>query len=330
MTTPTIGRKRELKWLPIEMIIKNELNPRDAAAFRPDELEGLRRSIRDHGILDPVMVTPYDDMFKIIEGERRFTSAKLEGLKEIPAYVVPRMSDHDEVVVMFNIHTQRRGWRFEEQLAAIERLMDENGHMTHEELAQELGMSQRTFEDRLALLQMGPSVRKAIAHDEIAPYVALRAGQAAKTLAQHRPEAVERLGGEASVAQKLVAKGKRRGKGMTRELEQIRSEAKATDITPDAVLETYIRETDVTLQEARRKAVTLVERRAVEDLAKRVSGLAKELKAFRVDLAQAPNLRELRRALAGLAETASDLEFRVSSAKNAKEEIAEAKYAADG
>lgn len=315
--TPTIGRKRELKWLPVETIIKNELNPRDEESFRPEELQDLRRSIRDHGILDPVMVTPYDDLYKIIEGERRFTSAKLEGFKEIPAYVVPRMSDHDEVVVMFNIHTQRRGWRFEEQLLAIERLISENGHMTHEELAQELGMNLRTFEDRLSLLQMGPSVRKAIANDEIAPYVALRAGQTAKTLDQRRPEMVQRLGGEQVVTQKLVAKGKRRGKGMTRELEQIKSEARDVDITPDAVLETYIRETDTGLNEARRKAATLVERRAVEDLAKRVTTLDRELKSFRVDLAQAPNLRELRRALAGLAETASDLEFRVSNAMRA-------------
>ena len=60
MSGPTIGRRRELKWLPVEKIIKNELNPREESAFKPEELESLRYSIRNHGMLDPVMVTPYD------------------------------------------------------------------------------------------------------------------------------------------------------------------------------------------------------------------------------------------------------------------------------
>jgi ParB family chromosome partitioning protein len=314
MSSPTIGRERELKWLPIEKIIKNELNPREESAFKAEELESLRYSIRNHGILDPVMVTPYDELYKIIEGERRFASAKLEGMKEIPAYIVPRMSSHEEVVVMFNIHTQRRGWQLVEQLGAIRRLMEENGDLSHEELAKELGISVRTFQDRLELLNMGPAVHRSIARGEIEPYVALRAGQAAKTLTRHRPEMAKRLGGPAAVQQKLVQKGKHRGKGMTRELEQIRVEARDTEVTPDPVLEAYINDRDLSLHEARRRAVSLAERRAVEDLAKRVAGLERELRHFRVDLASTPNLRELRRALGRLAETATDLELQVSNA----------------
>jgi ParB/RepB/Spo0J family partition protein len=314
MTSPTIGRKRELKWLPVEKIIKNELNPREESAFKPEELEGLRYSIRIHGILDPVMVTPYDDLYKIIEGERRFTSAKLEGLKEIPAYVVPRMSSHEAVVVMFNIHTQRRGWQFAEHLGAIKRLLDENGHMSHEDMAKELGMSVRTLKDRLDLLAMGPPVVSSIARGEIDPYVALRAGHAAKTLTKHRPDMTERLGGQAAVQEKLVQKGKHRGRGMTRELEQIRAEARDTEVTPDPVLEAYIEKRDLSLQDARRQAASLTERRAVEDLAKRVAALERELRHFKIDLDAAPNLNKLRRELATLAETASDLELRVTDA----------------
>jgi ParB/RepB/Spo0J family partition protein len=314
MTAPTIGRKRELRWLPVEKIIKNELNPREEFAFKPEELESLRYSIRNHGILDPVMVTPYDDLYKIIEGERRYSSAKLEGLKEIPAYIVPRMSAHDEVVVMFNIHTQRRGWQFAEQLGAIKRLMDENGHLSHKELAKELGISERTFKDRREVLNMGQQVIGSIARGEIDPYVALRAGDATKTLTRHRPEMTERLGGPSVVQDKLMQKGRHRGKGMTRELEQIRAEARDTDVTPDPVLEAYIEERDLSLQDARRQTATLIERRAVEDLAKRVGSLERELHAFKVDLASAPNLRELQHALASLAETATHLELRVSKA----------------
>lgn len=314
MTAPTIGRKRELKWIPVEKIIKNELNPREERAFKAEDLETLRYSIRNHGVLDPVIVTPYDDLYKIIEGERRYTSAKLEGMKEIPAFVVPRMSGHEEMVVMFNIHTTRRNWQIAEELGAIRRLMDENGHMTHEELAKELGMSLRTLKDRLDLLNMGPGVISSVARGEIEPYAALRAGHAAKTLARHRPEMTERLGGASAVQDKLVRKGRQRGKGVTRELEQIRTEARETAVTPDPVLEAYIEDKDLTLQEARRRAATLLERRAVEDIAKRVFALERELRDFEIDLASAPNLRDFRRALAKLAETAAELEVRVSDA----------------
>ena len=52
---------------------------------------------------------------------------------------MPRMSGHDEVVAMFNLHMQRRGWRIGEELVAIKQLMNENGHLSHEEMAKELG-----------------------------------------------------------------------------------------------------------------------------------------------------------------------------------------------
>lgn len=261
-----------------------------------------------------MIVTPYDDLYKLIEGERRYACAKLEGIKEIPAIIVNRMSGHDEVVAMFNLHMQRRGWRIGEELVAIERLMSENGHLSHDEMAKELGMSLRTFKDRLDLLKMEPLIRKAIIRGDLDPYVALRARQAARTLTRNRPEMAARLGGEAVLQDKMIKKGKKHGKGKTREFEQIKAEARDIEVTPDEVLEAYIDQEELSLAEARKQAATLQERRAVEELAKRVSGLEKELRHFRIDLDAAPNLRELRHALGSLAETAASLELRVSEA----------------
>jgi ParB family transcriptional regulator, chromosome partitioning protein len=117
MTRPTIGRKRDLVWISADKIVPNDNNPRQAGAFTPEELVSLRRSIMSHGVLEPVIITPYKgDTYKLIEGERRWTSAKIE---EIPAVVVGRMNDHDELVVMFQVHTQHRGWEVAEQLNAI-------------------------------------------------------------------------------------------------------------------------------------------------------------------------------------------------------------------
>jgi ParB family chromosome partitioning protein len=135
MSTVTLTRKRELKWLSPQKVIQNENNPRRQQSFTPDELASLRRSITAHGVLEPIIVAPYDDdVYRLIEGERRWRSAMIEGLKEIPAIVVNRMEDDEELVVMFNVHTQRRGWEVAEQIEAIKRLMKANPEKSDEEL----------------------------------------------------------------------------------------------------------------------------------------------------------------------------------------------------
>ena len=194
--TTAFSRKRDLQWISPAKIVPNDNNPRDAAAFTADELTSLRRSIMNHGVLEPVIVTPYKgDTYKLIEGERRWTSAKLEEIKEIPAIVVNRMDDQDELVVMFNVHTQRRGWEVAEQLNAIKRLMKADPSKTDESLAAELGVSLGTFRDRRQVLDMGDAVVVQIARGEIDYYAALRTDQVSKTLGRRRPELTKKLGG---------------------------------------------------------------------------------------------------------------------------------------
>jgi ParB/RepB/Spo0J family partition protein len=262
-------------------------------------------------VLEPIIVTPYDDdLYRLIEGERRWRSAKLEGLKEIPAIVVGRMDDDEELVVMFNVHTQRRGWEVAEQLDAIKRMMETNPDKRDEDLAAELGISIGTFRDRRQVLDMGDHVVASIAKGEIEYYAALRADQLSKTLTRNRPELAERFGGEAGVRHKLLAKAKNR-KGITRDLENIRRDAADTTAVPDDVLEAYIDKPQTTLSEARSQAKSLSERRAVEGLVRDVNSLNSRLKVTSVDLAAAPNLTDRRKALGKLIETAQDLESRI-------------------
>jgi ParB/RepB/Spo0J family partition protein len=313
MTPPTIGRKRELKWLPVDKIIKNANNPREEAAFKPEELSSLRRSMHSHGTLQPVLVTPYDEMYKLVDGERRWQSAKLDGLKEIPAIIVNRLSDHDELVTMFNVHTQQRPWEVAVQLRAIKQLMEANGHRPDEELANELGVSLSTFRHRRDVLDMGEHVVASIERGDIEYSAAREARNLTKTIVKNRPQLAEKLGGGKVVQDKLLAKARRKKKS-TREFEEARKDARDLASAPDAVLEGFIEDADLSLAQARRRTESLEERRAVEDLAKRVSGLEKELRTFKIDLDAAPNLRELRQALAKLAETATSLELKVSTA----------------
>jgi ParB/RepB/Spo0J family partition protein len=266
-----------------------------------------------HGVLEPVIITPYKgDTYKLIEGERRWTSAKIEGLKEIPAIIVARMDDHNELVVMFNVHTQRRGWEVAEQLNAIKRLMEANPEKTDEELAAELGVSLGTSRDRRQVLSMGDRVVMQIARGEIDYYAALRTDQVSKTLARRRPDLTEEIGGEEVVRSRLLSKAKNR-KGMTRELENIRQDAADIDAVPDEVLRTYLETPQATLSEARAEAKSLTERRAVEDLVKEIRHLNSELRRFGVDLHEAPNLHDLRRALASLIDTAQGVEEKIVS-----------------
>lgn len=307
----TLTRKRELVWISPDRIVANDNNPRSDQAFAPDELVSLRRSIMTHGVLEPVIISPYKgDTFRLIEGERRWTSAKIEGLKEIPAIVVNRMDDSEELIVMFNVHSQRRGWETAEELRAIQRLIEQNPDKTDAELAAELGMNTGTFRERRIVLGMGEAVVDAIGRGSLDYYAALRTSQVSRTLAKNRPELTEKMGGEADVCNQILAKAKSR-KGMTRELENIRQDARDREAVPDDVLETYIQSPQITLAEARARARSLAERRAVEDVVKEISRLNSDLRAFGVDLHEAPNLGELRRALATLIDTAQKLERRI-------------------
>src|SRR3954464_8867717 len=141
-----ITRKRDLEWLATESIVPSDNNPRKGASFAEPNLASLRASIAEYGVLQPVIVQPYSKgMFKLIEGERRWRAAKLDQIKELPAIIVNRVSDHDEVEVMFHIHQERRPWEIIEEAKAIHRLLETNGHIPKHAMARRLNMSPTTL-----------------------------------------------------------------------------------------------------------------------------------------------------------------------------------------
>jgi ParB family transcriptional regulator, chromosome partitioning protein len=313
MKKPPISRNRELKWLAIDTIIPNERNPRRQEHFTPEQLFRLRASIRELGVLEPIIVEPYNEGegFLLIEGERRWRSAKLQGVKEIPAVVVNKMDDHDQLITMFNIHMNRRGWEMAEELTAIKELKERNGHLSEEELAAELAMSRDTLRERLKVLAMDPDVIAKIAKGEIDYSSALRAAEVSKSLARKRPDLVEELGGQREVERKLVDKAKARG-GISQELVAARRELTDPDALGDAAVKEYVEVADTTIHQVRTKA--LEEARKIDDLARDMNRLEHRIRAFDADLAEAPNLKRLRGALSGLIDASQSLEERVSVA----------------
>lgn len=309
MSHAPIKHDRKLKWVAVDQVIKNERNPRRKEHFEPDQLETLRRSIETHGVLEPIIVEPYDhDMYLLIEGERRWTTAKLLGLKEIPAVIVNRLDEHDEVVVMFNIHANRRGWEMAEELRSIKELKERNGHMTDEELARELGVSTQKLRERLTVLGMGDRVAVDIAKGDLDYSSALRTRQVTRRIARSRPQLVEKLGGESVIEERLLRKAKER-KGISQELVEASRDLGDPEAMSDAAVEHYLGEPRLNIRQVRTSQSE--QKRKVDDLAKELRRMEKEIMIFDADIAEAPNLRALRGALASLIATAQDLEDRV-------------------
>lgn len=314
-------KNRKMKHVPVRQIVPNENNPRAKHHFEPGELLSLRQSIEEHGVLEPILVQPFrdgaGDRFLLIEGERRYTVAKELGLDEIPAVIGEKLDDHDQLVVMFNVHSNRRGWEMAEQLRAIRDLKERNGDRSDEDMARDLGMSLATFKDRLRVLSMGDQVVSDIATEKLDYSSALRVGQVASSLSRTRPKVVKKLGGSRQVQEKLLEKAKGRG-GISQELVEAKKDLTDVVSVSDEVVEKYISTPEAKLREVRRQQGSLEERRKTEGLSRNLRRAKKEIEAFDVDLEDVPNLRELRTALAQLVDAAQELEQDVVEAVLAK------------
>lgn len=322
--SPKLKRSRKLDWIHTARVIPNENNPRSKQHFRKDELLALRASVEEHGILEPLLVQPYrdgprDDRYLLLEGERRYTVAKDLGLKEIPAIITDRLDDHDQLLVMYHVHTQRRGWAMAEQLHTIKELMERNGDTPEDEMAKELGMSVATFRNRLQVLGMGDSVVTDIARDQLDYSSALRVKEVTSNLSKNRPDLVDSMGGEKVIVKKLLDKAKKRG-GISQELVEAKKDLADVGEVSDEVVQKYIDEPRVTLRDLRRAQSSLAERRKAEGLARDLLRTEREIRAFDVELNDIPNLRHLRRALGALIDAAGELETRVVDAVLAEDE----------
>jgi ParB family chromosome partitioning protein len=153
-----------LREVPVEAIRPNPWQPR--THFDARELEELAQSIREHGVLQPVLVSQQPDgSFQLITGERRWRAVQLAGLPTVPAMVkeaTPQASL--EMALVENI--QRRDLNPLEEAHAFRQLLDEHG-LTQEQLAQRIGKSRVAVTNTLRLLHLPDEVRQALANGAI-------------------------------------------------------------------------------------------------------------------------------------------------------------------
>ena len=154
-----------LQDIPVERIRPNPLQPR--RTFAEDGLDELAQSIREHGILQPVVVSrqPEEGMYQLIVGERRWRAAKQVGLAAIPALIRPTGSREAlELALVENL--QRASLSPLETAEAYAALMSEFG-TTQEQVAARVGKSRSAVANTLRLLNLATAVKDALATDAI-------------------------------------------------------------------------------------------------------------------------------------------------------------------
>jgi ParB family chromosome partitioning protein len=151
--------------LPVTSIVANRLQPR--LVFDEESLTSLTASVRELGVLQPVLVRPAEDgSYELIAGERRWRAARRAGLDRIPA-LVRRADDRAslEQAVVENLH--RADLNPLEEAAAYQQLIEEF-QLTHEQVATRVGKSRAAVTNGLRLFQLPASVQKLVADGRLA------------------------------------------------------------------------------------------------------------------------------------------------------------------
>ena len=154
--TPEVSTD-QLREVEIDRILPNSHQPRKN--FDEDALNELADSIREHGVIQPIVVSPLDDgFFQIIAGERRWRASQRAGLLRIPAVVRAAVA-HDALELALIENLQREDLNPMEEAEAYERLISDFG-MTQEEVARRVGKNRATVANMLRLLRLPPEVQQ--------------------------------------------------------------------------------------------------------------------------------------------------------------------------
>lgn len=145
----------------INRIVPNKYQPR--SEFKPQELQELSDSIREKGVIQPLIVTPRgeDDTYELVAGERRLRASKLAGLSHVPVVVIDIDNEDSLLELALIENIQRTDLNPIEEADAYRKLIEKFGY-TQEETAKRVGKQRSTITNSLRLLKLPDSVRKDI------------------------------------------------------------------------------------------------------------------------------------------------------------------------
>ena len=180
-----------LQTIAIDLIQRGTYQPR--VHFDPESLQELADSIKEQGIIQPIVVRPRDaGGFEIIAGERRWRASQLAGLSEVPA-VIKELDDKTAAAVSLIENIQREDLNPLEESRALQRLIDEFD-MTHQQVAEAVSRSRTTVTNLLRLRDLNEDVKTLVDERKI------DMGHARALLALNGTE-------QSHIAQKVSAKG---------------------------------------------------------------------------------------------------------------------------
>jgi len=149
--------------LPIDEVKPNRYQPR--RALDEERLSELTESIRQHGVVQPILVRPVEDGFELVAGERRWRAAQLAGLREIPA-VVREYDDAESMEIALVENLQREDLNPLEEADAFRRLIDEF-KLTQDEVARKVGRSRPAIANSLRLLNLPEEIKADVSRGTI-------------------------------------------------------------------------------------------------------------------------------------------------------------------
>jgi len=150
------GKTSGIRNVPLDRIEANPENPR--VLFEPSALEELAASIREHGVLQPVLLRPHGlNQFQLVAGERRWRAARLAGLAAIPA-LIEELDDDTALEIAIIENLQREDLSPLEEASMYDRMIKDHGYSVRK-LAQKLGKDKGYLENRLRLADAPQDIR---------------------------------------------------------------------------------------------------------------------------------------------------------------------------
>ena len=155
--------KGDVRYLEVNKIKAGKFQPREA--FDGQKLKDLISSVKERGVLQPILVRKIDTGFEIIAGERRFRAAKELKLDKIPV-IVKDVKDQDALIISLIENIQREGLNPIEEAHAFEKLL-ENFKFSQDDIAKALGKDKTTVSNILRLLKLPLDVQQCLSKGEI-------------------------------------------------------------------------------------------------------------------------------------------------------------------
>jgi ParB family chromosome partitioning protein len=176
---PDANDTRQLRQVPIELLRANPNNPRKT--FKDEDLEDLAQSIREKGLLQPLLVRSLGDGYhEIVAGERRWRAAQRAGIHDVPV-LVRELTDGEALEIALIENIQRSDLNAIEEARAYAQLVEQFGY-TQQQLAQSVGKSRSHVSNTLRLLSLPQNIRQHIERG------VLTAGHARTLVAAEKPE----------------------------------------------------------------------------------------------------------------------------------------------